>query len=87
MRASHGYESIRKRGRLGFRGVIATRSGETEDVSIIDLAVGWGIGQIKIGGFSRGERIAKINRGLRIEEGLGTQARFSGSEVVHNTIR
>jgi enolase len=65
----------------GFRGVIATRSGETEDVSVIDLAVGWGIGQIKIGGFSRGERISKINEGLLIEEELGKQAHFAGSEL------
>lgn len=71
----------------GFRGVIATRSGETEDVSIIDLAVGWAVGQIKFGGFSRGERTAKINEGLRIEETLGKQARFAGSSVLRNPIR
>ena len=71
----------------GFRGVIATRSGETEDVSIIDLAVGWGIGQIKMGGFSRGERTSKINQGLRIESALGNRARFANSSMLRGPVR
>ncbi|MBL93935.1 MAG: phosphopyruvate hydratase [Magnetovibrio sp.] len=50
--------------------VVSARSGETEDTSIIHLAVGWGAPQIKVGSFSRSERMAKWNEGLRIEEAL-----------------
>ncbi len=55
----------------GFAGIVSARSGETEDVTIVHLAVGWGVGQIKVGSFARGERMAKWNEGLRIEEALG----------------
>ncbi|MCH8837010.1 MAG: phosphopyruvate hydratase [Candidatus Marinimicrobia bacterium] len=61
--------------------VISHRSGETEDVSIADLAVATGGGQIKTGSASRSERIAKYNQLLRIEESLGPAARFPGLEV------
>lgn len=57
-----------------YRGVVSARSGESEDVSIVHLAVGWGVPQLKVGGFSRGERMAKWNEGLRIEEALGGKA-------------
>lgn len=56
--------------------VISHRSGETEDTSIADLSVAWGIEQIKTGSLSRGERTAKYNRLLRIEEELGSLAQF-----------
>ena len=46
------------------------------------LAVGWGVGQIKVGSFSRGERMAKWNEALRIEEALGARARFAGGGVL-----
>ena len=65
----------------GFGVVISHRSGETEDVSIADLAVATGGGQIKTGSASRSERIAKYNQLLRIEESLGPAARFPGLEV------
>ena len=65
----------------GFGVVISHRSGETEDVSIADLAVATGVGQIKTGSASRTDRIAKYNQLLRIEESLGTAARFPGREV------
>lgn len=55
----------------GYRAIVSARSGETEDVSIVHLAVGWGVGQLKVGSFSRSERMAKWNEGLRIEEALG----------------
>ena len=55
-----------------------TRSGETEDVTIVHLAVGWGVGQLKVGSFARSERMAKWNEALRIEEALGSRARFAG---------
>ena len=58
----------------GYRAIVSARSGESEDVSIVHLAVGWGVAQLKVGSFSRSERMAKWNEGLRIEEALGAQA-------------
>jgi enolase len=58
--------------------VISHRSGETEDTTIADLAVATGAGQIKTGAPSRSERVAKLNRLLRIEEQLGASAHFAG---------
>ena len=65
----------------GWGVVISHRSGETEDTTIADLAVGVGAGQIKTGAPARGERTAKYNRLLRIEEELGDKARFAGKQV------
>ncbi len=62
----------------GYRPVISARSGETEDVTIADLAVATGAGQIKIGSVARSERLAKYNQLLRLEETLGSSARFAG---------
>jgi enolase len=62
----------------GYTAVISHRSGETEDVTIADLAVATGCGQIKTGAPSRSERVAKYNQLLRIEEQLGAGARFPG---------
>ena len=58
----------------GYGAIVSARSGETEDISIVHLAVGWGVRQLKVGSFSRSERMAKWNEGLRIEEALGSQA-------------
>jgi len=58
----------------GWGSVISARSGETEDVTIVHLAVGWGAYQLKVGSFARSERMAKWNEGLRIAEALGDQA-------------
>ena len=58
----------------GYRAIVSARSGETEDVSIVHLAVGWGVPQLKVGSFSRSERMAKWNEALRIEEDLGAKA-------------
>jgi enolase len=55
----------------GYRAIVSARSGESEDVSIVHLAVGWGVPQLKVGSFARSERMAKWNEGLRIEEALG----------------
>jgi enolase len=63
---------------VGWGAVISHRSGETEDVTIADLAVGTGTGQIKTGAPCRSERVAKYNRLLRIEEELGAAARYPG---------
>jgi len=62
--------------KAGYRCVISHRSGETEDTTIADLAVGTGAGQIKTGAPSRGERVAKYNQLLRLEEELGPEAAF-----------
>ena len=64
--------------KAGYTAVISHRSGETEDVTIADLAVATGVGQIKTGAPSRSERVAKYNQLLRIEEELGARARFAG---------
>jgi enolase len=58
----------------GYRAIVSARSGETEDVSIVHLAVGWGVPQLKVGSFARSERMAKWNEALRIEEALGAKA-------------
>jgi enolase len=58
--------------------VISARSGETEDVTIVHLAVGWQADQLKVGSFARSERMAKWNEGIRIEEALGANAAFAG---------
>ena len=65
----------------GYGAVISHRSGETDDTSIADLAVAAGMGQIKTGSASRGERIAKYNRLLEIERELGGRARYAGASV------
>jgi enolase len=62
----------------GWRTIVSARSGETEDVTIVHLAVGWNAGQLKVGSFARSERMAKWNEGLRIEAALGQAARFAG---------
>ncbi|MDA0786562.1 MAG: phosphopyruvate hydratase [Proteobacteria bacterium] len=55
----------------GWDAIVSARSGETEDVTIVHLAVGWGVKQLKVGSFARSERMAKWNEGLRIGEALG----------------
>jgi enolase len=65
----------------GYSAVISHRSGETEDVTIADLAVATGCGQIKTGAPSRSERVAKYNQLLRIEEQLGEAARLGGGAL------
>jgi enolase len=62
--------------------VVSHRSGETEDTTIADLAVATDAGQLKAGAPSRGERTAKFNQLLRIEEQLGDDARFAGNELL-----
>lgn len=62
----------------GWGTVVSARSGETEDVTIAHLAVGWDVGQFKVGSIARGERTAKWNEMLRIEEALGADAVYAG---------
>ena len=65
----------------GYAGIVSARSGETEDTPIVHLAIGWQVGQLKVGSFARGERMAKWNEALRIEQRLGPRARFAGAGV------
>lgn len=68
----------------GYTAVISHRSGESEDTIIADLAVATNVGFIKTGSMSRGERIAKYNRLLRIEDELGPYAQFKGLSAFYN---
>ena len=70
--------------RAGYTAVISHRSGETEDSTIADIAVGTNAGQIKTGSLSRSDRIAKYNQLLRIEEDLGDVAHYPGREAFYN---
>ncbi|MGZ4167845.1 MAG: phosphopyruvate hydratase [Solirubrobacteraceae bacterium] len=72
------FAAIRMAREAGYAAVISHRSGETEDVTIADLAVATGCGQIKTGDPSRTDRVAKYNQLLRIEEALGPEASFPG---------
>jgi enolase len=69
--------------RAGYTGMMSHRSGETEDVTIADLAVATSCGQIKTGSASRSDRVAKYNQLLRIEEELGPVARFAGRAALN----
>ncbi|MBR7150039.1 MAG: phosphopyruvate hydratase, partial [Oscillospiraceae bacterium] len=74
-------EAIRMAKEAGYATILSHRSGETEDTTIADLAVAYGAGQIKAGAPCRGERTAKYNRLLRIEDELGGSARYAGKAV------
>jgi enolase len=71
----------------GYATVVSHRSGETEDTTIADLAVGTSAGQIKTGSASRSDRIAKYNQLLRIEEELGSAARYAGRSAIRQLAR
>ncbi|HVP78891.1 MAG TPA: phosphopyruvate hydratase [Thermodesulfobacteriota bacterium] len=74
-------DAMRMAKEAGYTCVVSHRSGETEDTFIADLVVATGAGQIKTGSASRTDRIAKYNQLLRIEEELGTSAKFAGRKV------
>jgi enolase len=57
--------------RVGYEAIVSARSGESEDVTIVHLAVGWGVPQLKVGSFTRSERMAKWNEGVRLGEAVG----------------
>jgi enolase len=75
---SETLDAIKMAQNAGFTAVISHRSGETEDATIADLAVGTGAGQIKTGSLCRSDRVAKYNRLLRIEAELGMTAPYRG---------
>jgi enolase len=70
----------------GYATVISHRSGETEDTTIADLAVGTGAGQIKTGSASRTDRVCKYNQLLRIEQELGSAAAFAGRAAIRASL-
>jgi enolase len=74
--------TVKRAQQVGWATIISHRSGETEDTTIADLAVAVGSGLIKTGAPCRSERVAKYNRLLKIEEELGTDARFAGKEAL-----
>jgi len=78
------FEAIEMAKRAGYTAVISHRSGETEDSTIADIAVGTNAGQIKTGSMSRSDRIAKYNQLLRIEEDLGDIATYPGRAAFYN---
>jgi len=74
-------DAIRMAQEADYTSVVSHRSGETEDVTIADLAVATGAGQIKTGSLSRSDRVAKYNRLMKIEEALGDKAQYAGRSV------
>jgi enolase len=78
------FAAIEMAKRAGYTAVISHRSGETEDSTIADIAVGTNAGQIKTGSLSRSDRIAKYNQLLRIEEDLGDVASYPGRSAFYN---
>ena len=79
---SETLETVRLATRNGFTSVISHRSGETEDVTIADLAVALNTGQIKTGSLSRSDRVAKYNQLLRISDILGDAAFYPGKSLL-----
>ena len=75
-------EAVETAHRAGYRAVMSHRSGETEDATIADLAVATNCGQIKTGSLSRSDRLAKYNQLIRIEQELGTAARYAGRGAI-----
>jgi len=78
---SETIDSINLANKNGYTAIMSHRSGETEDATISDFAVGSGVGQIKTGSLSRSDRTAKYNQLLRIEEALGKKSIYRGKEV------
>ena len=78
------FDAMEKAKRAGYTSVVSHRSGETEDTTIADIAVAFNAGQIKTGSMSRTDRVAKYNQLLRIEDELGTSAKYSGMDTFFN---
>jgi enolase len=81
---SETFDAIKMAQDAGYRATISHRSGETEDTTIADLAVGTGAGQIKTGSLCRSDRVAKYNQLLRIEQALGDQAVYPGLSALRS---
>ncbi len=81
---SETIEAVDMAHRASYSSVMSHRSGETEDYTIADLAVALNCGQIKTGSLSRSERLAKYNQLIRIEEQLGTAAKYAGRNIIRS---
>lgn len=79
---SETLDAVRMAQEAGYAAVMSHRSGETEDATIADLAVATNCGQIKTGSLARSDRVAKYNQLIRIEEELGSRARYAGASVL-----
>lgn len=78
------FDAMEMAKRAGYTAVVSHRSGETEDTTIADIAVAFNAGQIKTGSMSRTDRLAKYNQLLRIEDELGSTAKYSGAKTFYN---
>lgn len=81
---SETLDAVETAHRAAYTSVMSHRSGETEDATISDLAVGTNCGQIKTGSLARSDRLAKYNQLIRIEEELGSQAVYAGRSILRN---
>jgi enolase len=79
---SETLDAVETAHKAGYTAVMSHRSGETEDSTIADLAVATNCGQIKTGSLARSDRLAKYNQLIRIEEGLGSQAKYAGRSIL-----
>ena len=76
---SEARQALEASRQAGWGAIVSARSGESEDTTIVHLAIGWGVPQLKVGSFARSERMAKWNEALRVESALGKRARFAGA--------
>ena len=83
---TEAYAAVLAAREAGYGAIVSARSGETEDVSIVHLAIGWGVPQLKVGSFSRSERMVKWNEGVRIEESLGSSAQVFPAGRLFNRV-
>jgi enolase len=81
---SETLDTIEVAQQAGYSNIVSHRSGESEDTTIADLAVGAGVGQIKTGSLSRTDRVAKYNQLLRIEEFIGEEGLYEGQQRIKN---
>jgi enolase len=79
------YDALAAAKACGWGTIVSARSGESEDVAIAHLAVGWNAGQLKVGSFARSERMAKWNELIRIEDAMGSKALFAGADALAHT--
>jgi len=81
---SETLDAVETAHKASYTAVMSHRSGETEDATIADLAVATNCGQIKTGSLARSDRLAKYNQLIRIEQELGSQARYAGHAILRN---
>jgi enolase len=79
---TEAHQALAAAHKVGFRTIVSARSGESEDVTIVHLSTGWNAGQLKVGSFSRSERMAKWNEAIRLETRAGAPSGFAGARVL-----